>query len=74
MSKAAKSDSSPVVQKRKFFENDKSPVGGSEKLEVAQNSDTQDIVQDQRGSISNQSRLEHVLSRGRCDKLAKSWY
>lgn len=71
MSKAVKSDFSPVVQKRKFFENDKSPVGGSEELEVAQNNDTQDIVQDQRGSISNQSRLEHVLSRGRCHKLAK---
>ena len=48
MSKAVKSDFSPAVQKRKFYENDKSPVGGSEELEVAQNSDTQEIVQDHR--------------------------
>lgn len=62
MSKAVKSDFSPVVQKRKFFENDKSPVGGSEELEVAQNNDTQDIVQDQRGAELMSTRPSFKLT------------
>ena len=57
MSKAVKSDFIPAVKKCKSFENDKSPVGRSEELEVAQNSDTQDIVEDQRGTLAFQTNL-----------------
>lgn len=64
MSKTVRSYLNPVMKKSKLFENDESLVGGSEELEVAQNSNsfTQDIAQDHRGSISNQSLREHALS------------
>ena len=65
MSKTVRSDLNSVMKRRKFFENDESLVGGLEELEVAQNSNsfTQDIAQDHRGSISNQSRREHDARR-----------